>query len=88
MPVRKMSFNGIDFSTPQYPEIEKEDGDYQILTGAELMRTAIDDWQNFADNDETLIQWYPKLDVVLPNKKYKAWPELQFEEAEDGTGNL
>ncbi len=83
MPARKITFNGIDFSTPQYPEIKTEDGDYQILTGAELIKTAVDDWLNFANNDETLIQWYPKLGVVLPNKKYVVSPMLDFEEVNE-----
>lgn len=68
MPARKITINDVD---------------YQVLTGAELIRTAIDDWQNFADNDETLIQWYPQLNIVLPNKKYRVWPELQFEEVDE-----
>ncbi|KRM79487.1 hypothetical protein FC84_GL001667 [Lapidilactobacillus dextrinicus DSM 20335] len=73
MPARKININDVD---------------YQVLTGAELIRTAIDDWLNFTDNDVTLIQWYPKLDVVLPNKKYVVSPMLDFEEVEDGTRNL
>ena len=61
-------------------KINIDDVDYQVLTGAELIRTAIDDWQNFTDNDVTLIQWYAKLDIVLPNKKYGVSPMLDFEE--------
>ena len=61
-------------------KINIDDVDYQVLTGAELIRTAIDDWQNFTDNDVTLIQWYAKLDIVLPNKKYVVSTMLGFEE--------
>lgn len=60
--------------------IEKE-SECQIISGAELMRTAIDDWNAFPDNDETLFDWYPELAKVLPDKKYKVWPMLEFEEA-------
>lgn len=69
-------------------KIKYDEKEYWILTGAEFIRTAIDDWLNFTDNDVTLIQWYPKLDVVLPNKKYVVSPMLDFEEVEDGTRNL
>lgn len=68
MPTRKITINDVDC---------------QVLTGAELIKTAIDDWQNFADNDETLTQWYPQLNTVLPHKKYRVYPELQFEEVEE-----
>lgn len=57
--------------------------DYQILTGTELMKTAIDDWNAFPDNDETLFEWYPNLAKVLPNKKYKVNPQLEFEEVDE-----
>lgn len=67
MPARKIKYNGTN---------------NQILTGAELMRTAIDDWTAFTDNDETLFEWYPELAKILPNKKYKVTPQLEFEEAD------
>lgn len=59
----------------------KIEDDFQIISGAELMRTAIDDWEAFPDNDETIFDWYPELAKVLPDKKYKVWPMLEFEEA-------
>lgn len=68
MPARKIKFN------------EEE---YQILTGAELMRKAVYDWQKFANDDRTLIQWFPELSNVLKNKKYRVSPILDFEEIDE-----
>jgi hypothetical protein len=57
--------------------------DCRILTGTELIKVAVDDWNAFPDNDETLFEWYPDLAKVLPNKKYKVNPQLEFEEVDE-----
>ena len=67
MPARNITFN-------------KEE--YWILTGADLIKTAVDDWQAFDDDDLSLIEWFPELSRVKSYKKYKVWSELQFEEIE------
>lgn len=59
-------------------DIDKDNPDNQILTGAELMRTAIDDWQWI--DDMSLFDWYPELKTVRATKKYLVTSELLFEE--------
>ena len=58
-----------------------------IYTGAELIKTAIDDWKGFSNGNETLMEYFPELEDVLPNKKYKADSQLSdISEVEaDGT---
>lgn len=60
-------------------DIDKDDPDNQILTGAELIRTAIDDWQ-WVD-DMSFFDWYSDLKIARSKKKYIVTPELYFEEA-------
>lgn len=64
-------------------EINISNVDCRILTGTELIKVAVDDWNAFPDNDETLFEWYPDLAKVLPNKKYKVNPQLEFEEVDE-----
>jgi hypothetical protein len=59
-------------------DIDRDDSDNQILTGAELMRTAIDDWQWI--DDMSLFDWYPELTTVRAKRKYLVTSELLFEE--------
>ena len=59
-------------------DIDKDNPDNQILTGAELMRTAIDDWQWI--DDMSLFDWYSELKTVRATKKYLVTSELLFEE--------
>jgi hypothetical protein len=47
-----------------------------VYTGAELIRTAIDDWAGFSEGDEKLMDWFPELGMLLPNKKYKTDRQL------------
>ena len=66
------------------PIAEREDEDDSIIyTGAELIRTAVDDWADFSEGDEKLMDWFPELADLLPKKKYKTDPQLMcIEEVE------
>lgn len=67
------------------PIAEREDEDDSIIyTGAELIRTAVDDWADFSEGDEKLMDWFPELADLLPKKKYKTDPQLMcIEEVEE-----
>lgn len=51
-------------------------GDVMIYTGAELIQTAVDDWADFSEGNERLMDWFPELAEIMPLKKYKTDPML------------
>ncbi len=85
--VRELHLNCEDVAGETYQisarKIDINNVDCRILTGTELIKVAVDDWNAFPDNDETLFEWYPDLAKVLPNKKYKVNPQLEFEEVDE-----